>query len=72
MADHDAAATQASRKEIYTYKAPWTVYSMSWSRRCVSDESSCAFRWLFPISSFCSHSVHLLSLCLSLSRSSSH
>ena len=21
------------RKEIYTYKAPWTVFSMSWSRR---------------------------------------
>jgi hypothetical protein len=43
MADHDAAATQASRKEIYTYTAPWTVYSMSWSRRCVSDESNCAY-----------------------------
>jgi hypothetical protein len=23
------------RKEIYTYKAPWTVFSMSWSRRYV-------------------------------------
>ena len=39
MAEHDAAANaaagggQGSRKEIYTYKAPWTVFAMSWSRR---------------------------------------
>jgi len=23
------------RKEIYTYTAPWTVFAMAWSRRCV-------------------------------------
>lgn len=28
----NAAGTQP-RKEIYTYQAPWTVFSMSWSRR---------------------------------------
>jgi len=25
-------AGQVSRKEIYTYQAPWTAYSMSWCR----------------------------------------
>jgi len=38
MAEHNAATNappgeQGSRKEIYTYKAPWTVFAMSWSRR---------------------------------------
>ena len=40
----DAAAAAATlnnnRKEIYTYKAPWTVYAMSWSRRSPSPSSS--------------------------------
>eukprot|EP00531_Pseudo-nitzschia_arenysensis_P015662 CAMPEP_0116119560 /NCGR_PEP_ID=MMETSP0329-20121206/2708_1 /TAXON_ID=697910 /ORGANISM="Pseudo-nitzschia arenysensis, Strain B593" /LENGTH=350 /DNA_ID=CAMNT_0003613273 /DNA_START=243 /DNA_END=1295 /DNA_ORIENTATION=+ len=26
-------ASQSQRKEIYTYKAPWPVFSLSWSRR---------------------------------------
>jgi hypothetical protein len=28
-------ADMAPRKEIYTYTAPWTVFAMAWSRRCV-------------------------------------
>lgn len=40
MADNGAGsnypdASQSQRKEIYTYKAPWPVFSLSWSRRCV-------------------------------------
>jgi len=26
---------QPQRKEIYTYKAPWTVFSLAWSNRYV-------------------------------------
>ena len=55
MADHQhqhhqdaasaaAAASNNNRKEIYTYKAPWTVYAMSWSRRSSSPSSSSPFR----------------------------
>uniref|UniRef100_A0A7S1UZE1 Uncharacterized protein n=1 Tax=Grammatophora oceanica TaxID=210454 RepID=A0A7S1UZE1_9STRA len=29
----DASPPGSSRKEIYTYKAPWTVFSMAWSHR---------------------------------------
>ena len=38
MADHAANAAYpegGQRKEIYTYQAPWTVYSLAWSRRLV-------------------------------------
>mmetsp|Transcript_12164 Transcript_12164/g.13947 ORF Transcript_12164/g.13947 Transcript_12164/m.13947 type:complete len:354 (+) Transcript_12164:30-1091(+) len=35
MADHqqDTGCINSPRKEIYTYKAPWTIYSLSWSHR---------------------------------------
>ena len=39
MGDHgftEDGAAGGQRKEIYTYKAPWTVFSMSWSRRFVA------------------------------------
>jgi len=29
----DASAVDTSRKEIYTYEAPWPVYAMAWSQR---------------------------------------
>ena len=40
MAEHangpyPAEGQPAQRKEIYTYKAPWTVFAMAWSRRLV-------------------------------------
>ena len=41
MGDHgftEDGAAGGQRKEIYTYKAPWTVFSMSWSKR--QDPSS--------------------------------
>eukprot|EP00934_Nitzschia_sp_Nitz4_P002490 Nitzschia sp. Nitz4//scaffold242_size29646//9977//11327//NITZ4_008048-RA/size29646-snap-gene-0.64-mRNA-1//1//CDS//3329543806//2480//frame0 len=36
-----AMTTGSARKEIYTYQAPWTVYSMAWSRR---QDPSAMFR----------------------------
>lgn len=33
--------SDGTTKEIYTYEAPWTVYSMAWS---VRDDPSCKFR----------------------------
>jgi len=33
MNSHDDERIPKGRKEIYTYTAPWTVYSMSWSKR---------------------------------------
>lgn len=35
MSDMDAAGGGGQRKEIYTYAAPWTVFAMAWSHRCV-------------------------------------
>ncbi len=37
MADMDASNMPGGgqRKEIYTYAAPWTVFAMAWSHRCV-------------------------------------
>jgi hypothetical protein len=34
MADMEAGS-EGPRKEIYTYKAPWTVFALSWSHRYV-------------------------------------
>ena len=34
MADMEAGSG-GPRKEIYTYKAPWTVFALSWSHRYV-------------------------------------
>lgn len=31
----DAPSGSGPRKEIYTYQAPWTVFSMAWSRKYV-------------------------------------
>ena len=45
---------QPQRKEIYTYKAPWTVFSLAWSNRYV-------FVWCMHMICFssclCSHHV---------------
>jgi hypothetical protein len=38
-----------NKKEILTYHAPWTVYSMSW---CRGKEKYCANRFRMAISSF--------------------
>lgn len=36
----DASAVDSSRKEIYTYEAPWPVYAMAWSQRYVLEYPS--------------------------------
>lgn len=33
MNTHDWEQQQRKKKEIYTYQAPWTVYSMAWRKR---------------------------------------
>ena len=33
--DTSSPQQQQQRKEIYTYDAPWTVFSLAWSNRCV-------------------------------------
>jgi len=37
----DVPSSNGPRKEIYTYKAPWTIYSLAWSHR---HDSSSQFR----------------------------
>lgn len=36
LAPGEMAESESSRKEIYTYDAPWTVQAMAWSHRYVS------------------------------------
>jgi hypothetical protein len=33
------------RKEIYTYQAPWVVYSMAWSRKYVKYSDDIVTWW---------------------------
>ena len=50
--DTSSPQQQQQRKEIYTYDAPWTVFSLAWSNRCVSlyfGRSSCVSTELLDI-----------------------